>query len=190
MIAAEATALVLLAAGRSRRFGAADKLAAPLEGLPLGLHIVEALAVIPFARRVGVVSGTHLDLAGRGYEVVVNPAPEAGLSGSLRLGVDHAIAPGVEAILIVLADMPRITAAHVMRLLDLAEGASALVASTDGTAPRPPALFGRDHFAALRSATGDAGMRDLIHAGRLVTTGAHELADVDTVEDLAEVART
>ena len=43
MIAADAVAVVLLAAGRSTRFGARDKLAEPLAGLPLGLHAARML---------------------------------------------------------------------------------------------------------------------------------------------------
>ncbi|WP_156456134.1 NTP transferase domain-containing protein, partial [Sphingomonas sp. CCH9-E2] len=42
MIRAERAVLVLLAAGRSRRFGAADKLTIPYLGRPLGLHVVVA----------------------------------------------------------------------------------------------------------------------------------------------------
>ena len=54
MLRPETTALVLLAAGQSRRFGG-DKLGAPLLGKPLALHAADALAAIPFATRIAVV---------------------------------------------------------------------------------------------------------------------------------------
>ena len=49
-------AAILLAAGRSRRFGAADKLAVDLDGLPLGLHAARTLADVPLAARILVTA--------------------------------------------------------------------------------------------------------------------------------------
>ncbi len=46
---------LLLAAGHSRRFGAADKLAAPLDGRPLVAHAAGALAALPLAARLVVL---------------------------------------------------------------------------------------------------------------------------------------
>ena len=185
MIRAEATALILLAAGRSERFGADDKLVEPFLGKPLALHVVTALEAIPFKARIGVVSGTALDLAAHGYQEVANDAPEEGQGRSLRLGVAAARAAGVEAVVVALADMPRVTASQVYRLLDAAEGPDAILASSDGVRPRPPALFGAGRFDALAGSTGDQGARALIVAGRHIVTSAAELVDIDTPEDLA-----
>ncbi|WNO54445.1 nucleotidyltransferase family protein [Stakelama saccharophila] len=187
MIAAEDTALVLLAAGRSERFGDTDKLTIDYLGRPLGLHVVTALEAIPFAARIGVVSDTALDLATCGYQVVLNERPETGMARSLRLGVERAMETDATAVLIALADMPRVTATHVWRLLDYARGPDTVIASSDGTIPRPPALFGRDHFGALLSQTGDQGARDLIRAGHHVVTSPRELIDIDTPEDFARL---
>ena len=166
MIAAGDATLVLLAAGRSIRFGETDKLEQPVAGTPLGLHIVAALETVPFRRRVAVTAGTRIDYAGLGFDVVDNPDPGAGLSGSVRRGVERARATGAAALVIVLADMPRITAGLIHRLLDAADGPGAVVASSDGGHPRPPALFGEGRFDALMTLDGDAGARDLIRAGR------------------------
>lgn len=185
MIEAERVALVLLAAGRSQRFGAADKLMAPYLGRPLGLHVVVALEAVPFCERIAVVSDTRLDLARCGYRVVRNDDPAAGLSRSLRLGVEAACRGKAEAVLIALADMPRVTATHIYRLLDRAEGPDAIIASSDGVDPRPPALFGCNHLEVLLKAEGDAGARELVKHGHHVVTSPAELADVDTQEQLA-----
>lgn len=184
MIAAERTALVLLAGGRSERFGPHDKLTEPFLGKPLALHVVTALEEVPFAARIAVCSATGLDLDGRGYEVVVNDAPEEGQSRSVRLGMAAAQTHDVDAVLIALADMPRVTAAQVWRLLDTAEGEDAALASSDGVQPRPPALFGRAHFPVLEALVGDQGARALILKGRHIVTNAAELIDIDTPEDL------
>lgn len=187
MAAPETSALVLLAAGRSRRFGDTDKLLVPYLGRPIGVHAAVAFETVPFKARVAVVSCTDLPIGGFGYEVVVNDAPEAGLSRSLRLGVERAMATDIEAIVIALADMPRVTAAQLWRLFDAAHGPEAVVASSDGTAPRPPALFGTAHFETLLDAQGDKGMRDLIRAGHHVVTSPAELIDVDTPADFEKL---
>src|SRR5579875_545206 len=143
MIKAEDTVLILLAAGKSARFGDQDKLEQDYLGAPLAFHVVTALEAVPFAERLAVVSDTRLDFASRDYRVIQNDAPEDGLSHSLRLGVAAARERDPRAVLIALADMPRVTASHIYRLLDYADGDDAILASSDGTQPRPPALFGR-----------------------------------------------
>ena len=188
MIEAERVALVLLAAGRSRRFGEQDKLMAPYLGRPLGMHVVVALEAVPFCERIAVTSNTALDLAGAGYRVVHNPDPAAGMGRSLRLGVEAACAGKAEAVLIALADMPRVTATHIYRLLDRAEGSEAIVASSDGVIPRPPVLFGCGHYDALLQMDGDMGARELLKHGHHVVTSPAELTDVDTPQDLAKLA--
>ena len=184
MIAAEEVVLVLLAAGRSERFGAEDKLAADLLGRPVGLHIVSTLAALPFRARLVVRSGCRLDFAAHGYTDIHNGRPERGMSESVGLGVAAATRIGAAAVLIVLADMPRVTDAHVRRLLDAGGSADAVIASSDGRKPGPPALFGRDRFDALLGLTGDAGARDLIRAGRHILADPAELVDIDTPDDL------
>jgi molybdenum cofactor cytidylyltransferase len=184
MIAAEEVVLVLLAAGRSQRFGAADKLEADLNGTPLGLHVVAALADVPFRARIVVRSGCGLDFAAHGYTDIANPRPELGMSGSVQLGVERARAMGAAAALIALADMPCVTAAHVRRLLDAGGADDAVVASSDGMKPMPPALFGHGRLDALLGLTGDAGARDLLRGGRHVAADSAELVDIDTLEEL------
>lgn len=180
---AERTVLVLLAAGRSVRFGAADKLTQDFLGQPLAFHVVTALEEVPFLGRVAVKSGTDLDFAGRGYREIHNDRSETGMSSSVRLGVAAARDLGADAVLIALADMPRVTAAHVFRLLDAANDADAVVASSDGVKPCPPALFGAGQFEALLKLEGDEGARTLIAAGKHVIAPEHELLDIDRPED-------
>lgn len=185
MIAPERTLLALLAAGRSQRFGDADKLAADFLGRPLALHVVTALEAIPFHARVAIVSASPVDFAAHGYRVVANPAPETGLSGSVRLAARAAREAGVDAVLIALADMPRVTATQLLRLMDAATSTADIVASSDGDRPSPPALFGADCFDALATCTGDAGARALLRRGRHIVAPPDELIDIDTPADLA-----
>ena len=184
MIEPETTALILLAAGKSARFGLTDKLTEMFLGQPLGMHVVTALEAVPFAKRIAVRGGVQLDYAARGFHEVHNSHPELGMSLSLRMGVEAARDSGIEAVLVTLADMPQVTAAQIYRLFDAAGGADTIVASSDGVHSKPPALFGANRFDALMSLAGEAGARDLILAGRHVVAHPDELIDVDTEEDL------
>jgi molybdenum cofactor cytidylyltransferase len=183
MLRPEATALVLLAAGRSSRFDG-DKLAAPFLGKPLAFHVVTALERIDFAVRIAVVSNTALDFAAHGYQIAANPDPALGQARSIQIGVALSIAAGVDAVLVALADMPRVTAEQCRRLFDASAGADTLVASSDGVRPMPPALFGRGHFADLMTLDGDQGARVLLQSGRHVVADPQELVDIDTRADL------
>jgi molybdenum cofactor cytidylyltransferase len=180
-------AAVLLAAGRSTRFGTADKLAAPLGDKPLGHHAAGTLATLPLAARFVVCRpGPH---AWPGFERIVNARPEAGLAHSIALGIAAARRGGAEAVLVALADMPFVTAAHLARLLDRHDGPDTLVASSDGHHRMPPALFGARWFDALEELTGDRGARALLDRAKEVVASPEELRDIDTTEDLRRILR-
>ena len=188
MIEPEQVALVLLAAGRSRRFDG-DKLSEPFLDKPLAYHVVTALEKIPFRERIAVVSGTALDFAALGYAVVESSDPSGGQARSLSRGVARAEEAGCDYVLVALADMPRVTAAHIYRLFDAAHGEDTIAASSDGVRPMPPALFGKCRFGQLLDLQGDQGARELIKRGRHVITTPAELVDIDTRADL-EALRT
>lgn len=187
MIEADKVALVLLAAGHSRRFNDGDKLAEQFLDKPLAYHVVTALENLPFLARIAIVSDTRLDFAALGYLVIENPDPTLGQARSLCFGVEAAREAGAEAVLVALADMPRVTAAHIHRLLDRYDGPAAVIASSDGVQPMPPALFGKDQFDTLMALDGDQGGRELIRRGHHVVTSDAELVDIDTQDDLREL---
>ncbi|MBY0581785.1 MAG: nucleotidyltransferase family protein [Sphingomonas sp.] len=187
MIAANRTVLVLLAAGRSLRFGSADKLEASWRGKPLALHAVAALRPIPFIGRVAIVSDTALDFGALGYRVIVNHRPEDGLSSSLKLGVAAAQDLGAAAMLVALADMPRVSTMHFLHLLDAGERADSVIASSDGARTMPPALFAAGRFSELAASHGDQGGRELIRNGRHITAPPGELIDIDTTKELEQL---
>lgn len=173
---------VLLAAGASRRFGAADKLLALLDGQPLVSHAAAAMRGVPLARRIAVVSNPAVTAYVQGFEIVT--IPSGGQADSLRAGLEAAGAP--ERLLVALGDMPDVTPAHLARVIAAATD-EAPAASHDGTAPLPPACFPRRLFPALAALEGDRGagslLRDLppeqlIAAPRL-------LRDIDRPKDLA-----
>ncbi|WP_374943509.1 nucleotidyltransferase family protein [Sphingomonas sp.] len=188
MIAVERTVLLLLAAGRSTRYGdVGSKLDEDFLGSPLGLHVAVTLEAVPFLERIAVTGSCRIDYAEHGFRVLRNDAPEAGIASSIRLGVKAAQEQDADAVMLALADMPRVTATHIHRLFEAARGFDSVVASSNGVETSPPALFGRDRFEFLLALKGDEGARDLVRAGRHVVTAPAELIDVDTAEDLAEL---
>ncbi|MDG5489093.1 nucleotidyltransferase family protein [Sphingomonas sp. BGYR3] len=179
------SALILLAAGLSQRFGAADKLTAMLEGRPLIRHAADRLGAMPFGWRIAVTG--HPVPVLPGWRCVPNPEPAAGQGRSLAIGVAEADTLGAEAVVIALADMPRVTAAQVEALFSvLDERGMAAMAGPGG--PMPPALFTRPHFAALTRLSGDRGGRALLADAALVTAPPATLVDVDTPEALARLS--
>ena len=61
-----------------------------------------------------------------------------------------------------------------------------VVASTNGEAAMPPALFARALFETLRSGEGDRGGKALLADAALVPAPAGELVDIDRPDDLPE----
>jgi molybdenum cofactor cytidylyltransferase len=160
---------VVLAAGRSRRMGGANKLLAELGGRPIVAHAVDAVLATR-AHPVLVVTGheagrVRAALAGRDLLFVHNDDHAAGLSTSLRAGI-AALRDTVDAAVVCLADMPWVRPAHV----------EALIAAFEASDERPicvpsferrrgnPVLWPARHFAAIRALSGDAGARALLEA--------------------------
>lgn len=185
MIRVEDVILVLLAAGKSERFGdVGSKLDEEFLGKPLGLHVAVALEDMPFKRRIAIVRTCRLDYSHYDFQVLHNDDSSGDMASSVKIGVRAAKEQGAEAVLLALADMPRLTAAHIYRMLEVATDTSCVIASSDGKKPSPPALFGRERFDFLLQLEGDQGARDLVAAGRHVITSPAELIDVDTPEEL------
>ncbi len=179
-------ALVLLAAGRARRFGA-DKLAQDLAGKPVAHHAAAKLARLPFATRIAVCSAATPPLAALGYVIVPLEPEGAPLSRSIALGVAAAQASGAAAVLLALADMPLVPQAHFRALVEAFEGSP--LATLAGDTPMPPAMFGRASFAALRRLTGDRGARDLIAMADTLPLDRLFALDIDTPDDLVRAER-
>ena len=172
---------ILLAAGRSTRFGPQDKLSALLNGCPLLIHAANAMRNVRLDVRF-VVRGPA-SLALDDFDVIHVPA-DAAMSHSLAAGIVAARESGATAALVTLADMPFVETDHLAALIAACDGSSALIASFDERRS-PPALFGSDWFESLEHGTGDVGARSLIAGAKLIRAAAGSLRDIDTLDDLA-----
>ncbi|MBQ3487976.1 MAG: nucleotidyltransferase family protein [Clostridia bacterium] len=186
-------ACLVTAAGSGSRFGM-DKLMLPVSGQPMGVHALNTLHLDNFALRVLITSkdkGYLMDAAKeRGFEVVINPAPERGMSSSVRLGTEHILTTGeYDGILYAVADQPNLSASTVEKLIDAFEREPACIWAPEAEGKRGnPVIFPASLFPELVQISGDKGGRRVIAAHRdllrTVQVPAWELKDIDRKEDM------
>ncbi|WP_072385287.1 molybdopterin-binding/glycosyltransferase family 2 protein [Hyphomicrobium sp. CS1BSMeth3] len=175
-------ASVVLAGGRSTRYGQRNKLLEMLDGAPLVVRAVRA-ALASRAKPVIVVTGHEAPavehaLAGLDVRIVHNPDFAEGLSTSLKAGI-AALPDDVDGAIVSLGDMPRIEARHLDRLISAfspKEGRGIVVPVHLGKRGNP-VLFARVYFPELLAIEGDTGARHIIAAS------ASEVAEVDLATD-------
>ena len=183
---------LILAAGDGSRFGG-GKLTADLAGRPVLSYAAEAMLGVQAVERVLVVLGDHADsvaaaLPQGGFETIVCPDFERGISASLRAGVAELGAdPAVETIVLTLGDQPLITPEAIVAVLEsMTAGVNAARAVFEGE-PGHPVIFGRELFASMLSLEGDSGAQALLERAGVRRVEASQLCrpdDVDTREDL------
>ena len=136
-------AAVVLAAGRSTRMGAINKLIAEIGGKPL-VRIAAEQALASRARPVIVVTGHERErveaaLAGLPVRFVHNPDYADGLGTSLKAGI-AAVPADADGAIVCLGDMPQVDAALIDKLIaafDPERGALVVVPSIDGQRGNP-----------------------------------------------------
>jgi molybdenum cofactor cytidylyltransferase len=186
-------AAIVLAAGRSSRMGA-HKMLADIAGKPMVRWAVEA-ALQSRARPVLVVTGheaaqVQAALTGLDVRFVHNGAFATGLSSSLKAGI-RALPPTCDGALILLGDMPEITAAHIDRLIEAFTPDTIVVPTHEGQRGNP-VLWPARCFEAMLQLDGDTGAKRLLDAGpdlvREVDVGTPAIStDVDTPDALARL---
>ena len=180
----------VLAAGRSRRFGG-NKLLEALDGEPLARRAAGLARTVCGDRAVlvtGYDGAAVRAAAGDAPQfMIVNDRYEDGIGLSIALAA-NAVAHTADALLLLFADQPLVTAEHLETLVDAWSGAEyEIVATAYAGTQGPPVLFPRGAFAALGALTGDEGAkRVLLDPGFDVRTVPFEDAaiDIDTPADL------
>ena len=212
------TVAIVLAAGAGSRFAgsrlnasrpagspsAGAKLLAELGGRPLLDHVLATAGSVGFGELIVVVPPAAPELEriaqGRGARVVVNPAPEAGLSSSVKVGLagflrreDAGENAGPHAALILLGDQPRTSRATIDALLaaEVPEDRSIVVPRYAGGGGANPVLLLRAAWPLAAALDGDRGFGPLIHARPELVVEVElpgDNPDVDTPTDLARIA--
>ncbi len=181
---------VVLAAGRSRRFGGGDgaKLLQPLGSLPVIGHVLKAAAdlsplVVVYRKDNDAMKAAILEHAPK---AILAPVDNDALSNSLRAGISAA--SDSKGAFLLLADMPFVNAA-LLGALALAWDETCLAVAPRHEGQRGnPILLSARAFPLINEIAGDRGLGSILNARanevRLVEAGPECLIDVDTPEDL------
>jgi molybdenum cofactor cytidylyltransferase len=183
-------AILILAAGAASRMRGEDKLLQPVGGQLLLARIagqalatgLPVLVVLPPDRPARLAA-----LQPTGAQHVI--AEEAGLGMAHSLAAGVAALPADRAVMLLLADLPEITTADLLRVADHHRAAPASIlrgAGADGT-PGHPVLFPPGFRAELLALRGDEGARSLLQRHRALVQlvplpGQHATTDLDTPE--------
>ena len=187
---------VLLAAGQASRMGKGQshKLLATFCGVPLVRRSAQTLIKAKISPVVAVTGHRHQEieaaLAGTGIMVQFNASYSSGLASSLSAGLSCEALGGCEGVLVMLADMPGISAEHVMQLADSFERSDGhvIVRAVNKGVRGNPIILPRATFHEVLNLQGDAGARTIIENCGLpiidVEIGPAAHLDVDTPEAL------
>lgn len=185
-------AAIILAAGSSQRMGA-NKLLARIGGKALVRHVAEAATHSGAAETV-VVTGhererIESELAGLEVRFIHNSAHASGMASSLKAGI-AALPAAVAGAIVLLGDMPEVSAEMIDRLIAAAGDGSKIAIATHNGVRGNPVLWPRRFFPEFAALSGDAGARSLIaeHGDEVIAVELGEAAarDIDTPEALAE----
>jgi len=187
---------LILGAGNSSRYGSV-KQTTEFDGAPLVRRAVD-LANAVCGNRVVLVLG-HEWRAVRdacspldGF-IVRNEGFSDGIGSSIAAGI-RPIRHTARAAIVLLADQPLISAAHLGALIRAWSGdTSEIVATSFADSSGPPTLFPAGCFDELTRLSGDSGGKRLFQDGRFkLKTVRFELAaaDIDTPEDFRRISRS
>ncbi|WP_245424104.1 nucleotidyltransferase family protein [Methylovirgula sp. 4M-Z18] len=186
-------AALILAAGTASRWRAAgglsaSKLVADFAGKPLVRHVAEAAA---HSRAWPVIAVTgHAAAAvmacvqGLALTCVHNADYASGLASSLKTGI-AALPPDAAGVVVLLGDMPRVSAGLIDRLIDAFEAhpGAAIIPVHQGQRGNPVVLP-RSIFGQIAGLTGDVGARQILNRSGVetveVVASDEVLLDVDT----------
>jgi molybdenum cofactor cytidylyltransferase len=161
-------AAVVLAAGRSRRYGSPKQLA--IRDGETWVRRTARLALEADCAPVRVVVGAHARRVSRevedldGVETIYHSGWESGMGGSIATGIQTFYnEPSVRAVVVLTCDQIHLDRAVLRRLIDAFDGvALRTVACAYSGTVGIPALFERGWFERLGELSGDRGAKSLL----------------------------
>lgn len=186
-------AVIMLAAGSSRRFGS-NKLLYGIEGQPMYAHTLEMLTGLPQTEVTVVTRQEYRQIAEAaqkaGARVLYNPKPEEGIASSMKIGLQANLQ--ADACLFAVSDQPWMRKETVERLIRIFQRSGKGMASVSfhGRTGNP-CIFSRKYYAELLTLEGDKGGKRVMDAHRedtvfLCVENEQELADIDSPADAGE----
>ncbi len=185
-------AIIILAAGQSKRLGSPKQLV-DFKGKTLLNHAIDT-AIETGIKNIFVVLGAQFEeiystISGKKMKVIVNKNYKKGMASSIRCGITRIshFEPHIEFCILMVCDQPFVTSDLLLNLISEQKKSNLpIVASEYGEVLGTPALFHNSVFDALYELTGDAG------AGKLIKQNREQVAvipfekgaiDIDSLED-------
>ena len=179
---------ILLAAGRSARFGRDKLLAALADGTPMAVaalgNLAPAVDSVVAVVRPGDAAIAAV-LAAKAARITECPRAADGMGESLAWGVRAA--PAARGWVVALADMPWIPRATIGRVVGALRGGESIAAPTWQGRRGHPVGFAAAHYGELIALSGDAGARSILERHAVSGVAADDegvLRDVDAPGDL------
>jgi len=191
-------AVLVLAAGRSTRMGRSKPLLphGTASGQTFVSHLVQVVraAGIPDIYVIGRPDDLQLraEVEKLAANFIPNPRPDEGQLSSLQAGLSAAEAAaeeGLDAVMVMPADVPKVSADSVRRLLGAADvSAATILRATHRGRHGHPVIFKRPVFAELHAADPEVGARAVVRADPtrvedVEVEDAGVTIDVDTPDD-------
>ncbi len=190
-------AIIILAAGQSKRLGQPKQLVAYKDKTLLNRAIDTAIETQ--IENIIIVLGAHFEeikksVTSKNILILKNENYAQGMASSIHLGLMHIMsyAPNIENVLFMVCDQPFVDAQLLSHLVEVQNNSGmSIVASQYGDVLGTPALFHKSFFEELLQLKGDAG------AGKLIKKHLTEVAivqfdkgiiDIDSEEDLKFLA--
>ncbi|MEU4688272.1 nucleotidyltransferase family protein [Actinoplanes sp. NPDC023714] len=170
---------LVLAAGAGRRYGM-PKALVEHEGRLLADHAAATLRDAGCDRVLVVLGAAADEVLAKAADLpdtVVNPDWQTGMGSSLRTGLTALEETDATAAVVLLVDMPGVTAEAVRRITAHASPA-ALVMGGYRERRGHPVLLGREHWAGVAAtAVGDRGARDYLRTHEVLIVEVGDVAD-------------
>jgi molybdenum cofactor cytidylyltransferase len=183
------TAILILAAGKSSRMGTAKQLLPVGKTTLLGLAIESAIQ--SKADKTYCVIGANSEAIQKSIEryaveMIQNNDYQLGLSSSIKKGLEYLESKHYDAILIMLADQPKVDTAYLNQFIDeLHKQPSKIIASSYSGVYGVPAIFPKSYVDQLLLLKGDKGAKDFLNSSKaqVIQLNNNQLTDIDTNQD-------
>jgi molybdenum cofactor cytidylyltransferase len=178
---------LVLAAGAASRFGSPKQLA-DIDGKPMLQHCIDQANKVLPDMIYTVLGNQHRNIAVNitGTQLILNPDWQEGIGKSIATGVTY-LRADYDAILVLLADQPRVKSLHLQQLISLFDGHRP-VCSYYQQSVGVPVIFPKVNFDTLSKLSGDKGAKALLldMADDMLRLPLPEASfDIDRPEDLA-----
>jgi len=176
-------AVILEAAGNSKRFGSNKLLHAMEDGRPMIASILDAVRPLNVHKKILVTQYSDVAALASNLEIVMNDEPDLGISHSMQLGIEAA--GDADAYMFCVCDQPGLKTATIERLIEAYKKGSAGIVSLAWQGKMGnPKIFSSLYREELMSLSGDTGGRQIIDAHKkdlllVEAESENEMKDID-----------